>query len=104
MNQPKRGEVWIVNIGLSAKVRPCLILSVSIEITDRALVTVVPHTTSTRYSRFEVKVTAPFFKSGVFDAQNIITIPLSKLERKVWFLNVEQIRVIEDAVKKWLGF
>jgi len=28
MADPTRGEVWIVDLGLAAKVRPCLILSV----------------------------------------------------------------------------
>jgi mRNA interferase MazF len=71
---PQRGEVWLVDLGLAAKVRPALVLSVPAEDTDRALVTIIPHTTSARGSRFEAAVSVPFLRAGVFDAQNIITI------------------------------
>jgi mRNA-degrading endonuclease toxin of MazEF toxin-antitoxin module len=36
----------MVDLGLAAKVRPCLVLSVPLEESDRSLVTLVPHTTS----------------------------------------------------------
>ena len=49
-----RGEVWLVDLGMAAKVRPALVVSVPAEDIDRALVTLVPHTTSPRQSRFEV--------------------------------------------------
>jgi mRNA interferase MazF len=77
----KRGEVWIVDLGLAAKVRPCLVLSVPAGLSDRALVTVVAHTTSMRGSAFEVVVTARFLPAGVFDAQNLLTVPEAKLVR-----------------------
>ena len=75
MNNPNRGEVWLVDLGLAAKVRPCLILSIPIEDQDRALVTILPHTTSPRGSRFEVNIKVNYLRQGVFDAQNIVTIP-----------------------------
>lgn len=49
-----RGEVWIVDLGMAAKVRPCLVLSVPTDPQDRVLVTVVPRTTSVQATRFEV--------------------------------------------------
>ncbi len=46
--QPTRGDVWWVDLGMVAKIRPALILSVPTTIgSDRDLVTIVPHTTST---------------------------------------------------------
>ena len=52
--KPIRNEVWLVDLGMVAKVRPCLVLSIPAdEGTDRVLTAVVPHTTSTRQSRFE---------------------------------------------------
>jgi mRNA interferase MazF len=65
-----RGEVWIVDLGLAAKVRPAVVISVPAADTDRALVTLVPHTTSQRGTRFEVASGVPFLHAGVFDAQN----------------------------------
>lgn len=52
MSEPKRGEVWLVDLGMAAKVRPCLVMSVALQESDRALVTLVPHTPSVRSSRF----------------------------------------------------
>lgn len=100
---PKRGEVWVADLGLAAKVRPCLILSIPFQDEDRALVTVLPHTTSPRDSRFEVQINTPFLRPGVFDAQNLVTIPHAKFVRKLGVISKEQISEIETTVKTWLG-
>lgn len=78
MPEIQRGDVWLVDLGLAAKVRPCLVLSVPVAEHDRALVTVVAHTTSPRASRFEVAISVRFLRPGVFDAQNLVTIPQVK--------------------------
>lgn len=52
MRNPDRGEVWLVDLGLAAKTRPCLVLSIpATEDTDRALVTMISNTTSVRGSQ-----------------------------------------------------
>lgn len=43
----QRGEVWLVDLGLAAKVRPALVISVPYRDDERALFSIVPHTTST---------------------------------------------------------
>lgn len=103
MNAPNRSEVWLVDLGFAAKVRPCLVISVPALDEDRALVTLVPHTTSPRESRFEVSVRTGFLKPGVFDAQNLVTIPLAKLIRRLGDLTHEQMLDVEDGVCAWLG-
>jgi len=103
MNEPRRGEVWMVDLGLAAKVRPCVVISIGAADQDRALATVVPHTTSARSSRFEVNVTVGFLREGVFDAQSLVTIPHAKLVRKIGTLPIAQIAQVEVAVAKWLG-
>jgi mRNA interferase MazF len=103
MNTPNRGEVWLVDLGFAAKVHPCLALSIPAQDADRALVTLVPHTTSLRGSRFEVDIKTRFLRAGVFDAQNLITIPHAKLVRKLGTLSKDQMLDIEDAVCDWLG-
>ncbi|MCC5630133.1 type II toxin-antitoxin system PemK/MazF family toxin [Nostoc sphaeroides CHAB 2801] len=72
MSSPNRGEVWLVDLGYTAKVRPCLIISIPALEQDRALATLIPHTTSSRGSRFEVALKVNFLRTGVFDVQNII--------------------------------
>jgi mRNA interferase MazF len=103
VTRPQRGEVWLVDLGLAAKVRPSLVLSIPIEETDRALVTLVPHTTSLRGSRFEVSVPVRFLKDGGFDVQGLVTVPTVKLIRILGRLAPNQLTPVEQAVRLWLG-
>ncbi len=99
----QRGEVWLVDLGMAAKVRPAVVISVPAHDTDRALVTLVPHTTSVRGSRFEAPVPVSFLKAGAFDAQNLITIPHAKLLRALGRLSATQLGSVGAAVRSWLG-
>ena len=103
MKSPQRGEVWLVDLGMTAKVRPAVVISVPADDSDRALVTLVPHTTSPRSSRFEVEVGVPFLRAGVFDAQNLVTIPHAKLIRVLGRLSCVQLGAVERVVCTWLG-
>ncbi len=103
MPNPNRGEVWPVDLGYVAKVRPCLVLSIPAADEDRALATLVPHTTSVRGSRFEVQVQVKFLRVGAFDAQNLVTIPHAKLIRKLGTLQTAQLVSVENIVRFWLG-
>ena len=100
---PRRGEVWLVDLGMAAKVRPAVVISIPAHDADRALVTLVPHTTSVRGSRFEAGVPVSFLKAGAFDAQNLITIPHAKLLRALGRLNTAQLAAGEAVVRSWLG-
>jgi mRNA interferase MazF len=104
MSSPERGDIWLVDLGYAAKVRPCLVISIPVVDEDRALTTLIPHTTSMRGSRFEVNVNVRFLREGVFDIQNIITIPHAKLLRKLGSLSSEQLMQIEKVLLFWLGF
>ena len=103
MKAPPRGEVWLVDLGMTAKVRPCLVLSVPTVGDDRSIVTLVPHTTSVRGSRFEVAVPVRFLKPGAFDAQGLVTVPIAWLVRKVGCLTAAQLQPVEFVVCNWLG-
>ena len=103
MRAPRRGEVWLVDLGLAAKIRPCLVLGVPGADEDRAIVSVVPHTTSLRGTRFEMAVSARFLKTGAFDAQGIVTIPTVRLMRPLGSLSPEQLNAVLRGVCLWLG-
>ncbi len=79
-------------------------VSIPVLMQDRALATLVPHTTSPRGSRFEVNVKVRFLKPGAFDVQNLVTIPHAKLLRKLGELDSEQLSQVEDVLLFWLGF
>lgn len=52
---PTRGEVWLADLGMVAKVRRCLVLSIPADDeNDRVLTTLIPQPTRTRECRFEV--------------------------------------------------
>ena len=50
MSSPARGEVWLVDLGYVAKIRPCLVVSIPALMQDRALAALIPHTTKPRGS------------------------------------------------------
>lgn len=99
MAKPKRGEVWLVDMGYTAKVRPALVMSVPIENDERVITTVVPHTTSIRGTRFEATSGVRWLKSGVFDAQGIGTYPTVKLIKKLGDLPEYQFPIAEHCVR-----
>lgn len=103
MKAPIRGEVWIVDLGLAAKVRPAVVVSVPPDDTERALVTLVPHTTSLRSSRFEVPTRIAFLKPGAFDAQGLVTVPFARLVRPIGQLKAHELIAVERAICAWLG-
>ena len=104
MVSPNRGEVWLVDLGFAAKIRPCMVVSVpAVGPNDRVLVTLVTHTTSPRGSGFEVASSVRFLKTGVFDAQNLVTVPHAKLVRKLGKLSADQLVEVEAAVRRWMG-
>jgi mRNA interferase MazF len=80
------------------------VLSVPTDPQDRVLVTVVPHTTSVQSTRFEVAVQARFLHGvGVFDAQQVLTVPQVKLVRKLGDPPPDQLALVEEALRRWLS-
>jgi mRNA interferase MazF len=104
MPSANRGEVWVTDLGYVAKTRPCVVLSVPFGNADRAVVTLIAHTTNVRGSDFEVVVPTSFLKAGAFDAQNIVTVPITKLLKKIGALSAVELQQVENAVLNWLGF
>jgi mRNA interferase MazF len=103
MPAPQRGEVWLADLGIAAKIRPALVLSVPPDPQDRVLVTLVPHTTSLHGTRFEVAIPKKFLSPGVFDAQGLVTVASARLVRKLGDLQASEMAQIEGAVRRWLN-
>ncbi len=99
---PSRGEVWLVDLGMVEKVRPALILSGPCGTSDRNLITVIPHTTTLRGSRFEINIPLPFLKPGAFLVQSPATVPSPRAEKHLGRMSEAQVRQIEDALLQWL--
>jgi mRNA interferase MazF len=100
---PERGEVWQVDFGMTAKVRPALVISIPYADEDRALIGIIPHFTSLRGSRFEVHVPTRFLSTGAFLVQGIQALPPKFFLRRLGVLTPEQMRSIEDVLLLWQG-
>lgn len=100
---PVRGDVWLFDLGMAEKVRPALVISVGYGDADRALVTIVPHTTSLRGSQYEIQVNVPFLKAGAFVVQGLSTYPHVRAMRKLGVLKPDQFRSVFAGVLRWLG-
>lgn len=99
---PKRGEVWLVDLGLAHKTRPAVVLSIPFADADRVLLTVVSHSTSLRGSPFEVVIPVGFLREGAFVVQSISTIPAKYALRRPGSLKPEELALIEQGVRRWL--
>ena len=84
MPTARPGEIWMVDLGMVAKVRPCLVLTPPATSDELDVFTVVAHTTSLRGNRWEIPMPKSFFRGdGAFDFQRIATVASVKLERKL---------------------
>jgi mRNA interferase MazF len=100
---PKRGEVWLADLGFAAKTRPVLVVSVPFDDSDYALLQVVPHTTQKRAARFQVELSVPFLEDGMFNVQGMTAVPAVKFLRRLGVLSNQDIAKIESALRFWLG-
>lgn len=102
MPNATRGEVWQVDLGMIAKVRPALVFNIPFRDDERALYAIIPHTTALRGGRFEIAINVPWLSSGAFDVQGIRHVPASVLQRRLGTLTPTQIDAIAQVVKVWL--
>ncbi len=103
MRRAVRGEIWLIDLGLVQKTRPCLILSIHFLDHERAVVTYIPRTTTLRRTRFEVPHQSRGFEPGAFDPQGIGSIPEVKLDRRLGALEPSLVQQVEVALKRWLA-
>jgi mRNA interferase MazF len=97
------GEVWLVDFGIAAKVRPALLLTGNPAADELDLVTVLLHTTALRGNRWELDIPKPFLKPGAFHLQQIQTVSTVKLERRLGALTGDEMKRVRDALAKRMG-
>jgi len=97
------GEVWVIDFGMAAKVRPALLLTGEPATDELDLVTVLLHTTSLRDNRWELAIDKPFLKPGAFHLQQVQTISTVKLERRLGVLSSEEMNRVRSTLKNRLG-
>jgi mRNA interferase MazF len=97
------GDIWLVDFGMAAKVRPALILTPTPADDELDLVTLLLHTTALRGNRWELDIPKPFLKPGAFHLQQIQTVSTVKLERRLGALTTDEMRIVLDALDHRLG-
>jgi mRNA interferase MazF len=103
MPKPAPGEIWRIDLGLTAKVRPCLVMSDYPTEEELALVLVIPHTTAIRGNRWEFPCRKSFLKPGVFHPQQIQPVSLSRLETKLGALTADEFRLLGKQLARLLN-
>jgi mRNA interferase MazF len=104
MPAAKPGDIWIVDLGMAAKIRPCLILTSPPRGDDLEVFTVMAHTTAVRGNRWEIPIPKPFLNDeGAFDVQRIVTVASVKLERKLGELSRAEMDLILDRLAERLN-
>jgi mRNA interferase MazF len=94
----KAGEVWMIDFGLAAKVRPALLLTGSPADDELDIVTTPLHTTALRGNQWELSIPKPFLKLGAFHLQQIQTVSTVKLERRLGALTDDEMNCALDAL------
>ena len=98
---PRPGEVWLADLGISAKTRPVVVVSRYDEDPPRVLVIYVPLTSEDRGSEYEVQMPKlPFLRmEGVANVQGIASMPQKRLERHLGVLPADVMVRIKDALR-----
>lgn len=93
----------MIDLGMVAKVRPCVLLTDYPADDELALVTVLPHTTALRGNRWELSLAKPFLKPGAFHLQQVQSVSVSRLERRLGVLTAEEWTTVQTRLAAYLG-
>jgi len=97
---PHPGEIWLADLGLSAKTRPVVIVSRYDPDPPRALILFVPLTSQNRQTRYEVALPRLGFldRESAANVQGLGSLPKVRLERRLGRLPDEAMTSIKRAL------
>ena len=101
---PKPGEVWFADLGIAAKNRPVLVLSVPGDDDARALLIVAPLTSQIRGMRGEVDLGKPRWlpKHSAVNVQGLASFDKRALSRRLGALSTADLMQIKAALRDLL--
>ena len=99
---PRHGEVWLVDMGMTAKIRPAIVLIADNLNAPRSLIIHIPITKQNRGSELEVPLGhLPFLdKESVANVQAIGSLPSIRFERRLGVLPAADLEVVKKALVK----
>jgi mRNA interferase MazF len=92
------GEVRMTDFGMTAKVRPALVLTGQPAADELDIVTLLLHTTALRGNRWELNIPKTFLKPGAFHLQQLQSVSTVKLERRLGVLTAEEMGRVRKAL------
>jgi len=101
---PKPGEVWFADLGIAAKNRPVLVLSVPGDDDARALLIVAPLTSQLRGLRGEVDLGKPRWlpKRSAVNVQGLASFDRRTLSRRLGALTTPDMARVKSALRDLL--
>jgi mRNA interferase MazF len=101
---PKPGEVWFADLGIAAKNRPVLVLSVPGDDDARALLIVAPLTSQVRGLRGEVDLGKPRWlpKRSAVNVQGLASFDRRTLSRRLGALTTPDMARVKSALRDLL--
>jgi mRNA interferase MazF len=101
----ERGDVVIVDLGMTAKVRPCVVVSVAQPDRQRNMSVVVPMTTEIRGGECEIPFPKPAWlrQESVVNALGIAGVDNAKIERRISAFPADKMVAIDSVLKRLLG-
>ena len=105
MTRFNRGDVVVVDLGMTAKARPCVVVSVSNADSQRNRSVVVPMTTEIRGGECEIPFPKPTWlrQESVVNVLGIAGVDNAKIERRIAAFPADRVLEIESVLKRMLG-
>lgn len=100
-----RGDVVVVDLGMTAKVRPCVVVSIGQPDRQRNMSVVVPMTTEIRGDEAEISFPKPAWlrQESVVNALGIAGVDNAKIERRIAAFPSDKMAELESVLKRLLG-
>ena len=98
---PRHGEVWLVDMGLAAKVRPVIVLLADDLDVERTLIVHVPITTQSRGGPLEIGVGHLRFldRASVANVQAIGSLPRVRFKRRLGILPQDDLERMKQVIR-----
>jgi mRNA interferase MazF len=105
MTSFSRGDVVLVDLGMAAKVRPCVVVSLRNPDRQRNMSVVVPLTTEIRGGECEIRFPKPAWlrQESVVNVLGIAGVDNAKIERRLSAFPTDKMVEIESVLKRLLG-
>jgi mRNA interferase MazF len=99
-----RGDVVLVDLGMAAKVRPCVVVSIDNPDGQRNMSVVVPMTTEIRGGECEIRFPKPNWlrQESVVNVLGIAGVDNSKIQRRIALFPADKMLEIDSVLKRLL--